>query len=116
LLVEATRMFADRGYAEVSIDDVGARLGLTGAAIYHHFPTKLAMLMVGGEMRAAQPLRARVTEDELRQRPRLSGISRLEQVGCVVLEGNGQISVPRRDADLDPWLLDDVPGAAGIGK
>lgn len=44
LLVEATRMFADRGYAEVSIDDVGARLGLTGAAIYHHFPTKLAML------------------------------------------------------------------------
>jgi AcrR family transcriptional regulator len=44
LLVEATRMFADRGYAEVGIDDVGARLGMTGAAIYHHFPTKLAML------------------------------------------------------------------------
>jgi len=44
LLVEATRMFADRGFAEVSIDDVGARLGMTGAAIYHHFPTKLAML------------------------------------------------------------------------
>ncbi|HEX4357403.1 MAG TPA: YetF domain-containing protein [Pseudonocardia sp.] len=74
------------------------------------------LLMVGGELRAAQPRRARVTEDELRQRPRLAGISRLEEVGCVVLERNGQISVPRRDADLDPWPLDDVPGAAGIGK
>ena len=44
LLLEATRMFADRGYAEVGIDDIGARLGMSGAAIYHHFPTKLAML------------------------------------------------------------------------
>ncbi|HWN32014.1 MAG TPA: TetR family transcriptional regulator, partial [Pseudonocardia sp.] len=37
LLLEATRMFADRGYAEVGIDDIGARLGMSGAAIYHHF-------------------------------------------------------------------------------
>ena len=44
LLVEATRMFADRGFAEVGLDDIGAPLGMTGAAIYHHFPTKLAML------------------------------------------------------------------------
>jgi AcrR family transcriptional regulator len=44
LLLEATRMFADRGYAEVGIDDVGASLGMTGAAVYHHFSTKLEML------------------------------------------------------------------------
>jgi uncharacterized membrane protein YcaP (DUF421 family) len=74
------------------------------------------LLMVGGEMRGAELRRARVTEDELRQRLRLAGISRLEQVGCVVLERNGQISVLRRDGDLDPRLLGDVPGAAEIGK
>ncbi|HEX4251671.1 MAG TPA: helix-turn-helix domain-containing protein [Pseudonocardia sp.] len=44
LLVEATRMFAERGFAEVGLDDIGAPLGLTGAAIYHHFPTKLTIL------------------------------------------------------------------------
>jgi uncharacterized membrane protein YcaP (DUF421 family) len=80
------------------------------------FDRSPVLLMVGGEVRTARMRRARVTEDELRQRLRLAGISRLEQVGCVVLERNGQISVLRRDAGLDPWLLGDVPGAAEIGK
>jgi uncharacterized membrane protein YcaP (DUF421 family) len=74
------------------------------------------LLMVGAEMRAAQLRRARVTEDELRQRPRLAGISRLEQVGRVVLERNGQISVQRGEAGLDPRLLDGVPRAAQGGN
>jgi hypothetical protein len=30
-----------------------------------------------------------------------------------VLERNGQISVLRRDTGPGPWLLDDIPGAAG---
>jgi uncharacterized membrane protein YcaP (DUF421 family) len=72
------------------------------------------LLMAGGEMRVAEMRRARVTEDELKQRLRLAGISRLEQVGCVVLERNGQISVLRAGSGLDPRLLDDVPGAAGL--
>ena len=55
--------------------------------------------------------RAHVTTDELRQRLRLAGISRLDQVGCAVLERNGSISVLRRDVDLDPRLLADVPDA-----
>jgi len=44
LLAQATRMFAERGFAEVGLDDIGTALGMTGAAIYHHFPTKLAIL------------------------------------------------------------------------
>jgi len=74
------------------------------------------LLMVGAEMQVAQMRRARVTEDELKQRLRLAGISRLEQVGWVVLERNGQISVLRGEAGLDPWLLDDLSGAAKGGK
>jgi uncharacterized membrane protein YcaP (DUF421 family) len=54
---------------------------------------------------------AHVTPDELRQRLRLAGITRLDQVGCAVLERNGAISVLRRDVDLDPQLMADVPGA-----
>ncbi|HEX4251670.1 MAG TPA: YetF domain-containing protein [Pseudonocardia sp.] len=91
--------------------------------VAHRYPLYRALfdrtpvlLMVGGELRVAEMRRARVTEDELNQRLRLAGITRLEQVGCVVFERNGQISVLRRDPGLEPRLLDDVPGAAGLGK
>lgn len=67
------------------------------------------LLMVGEQMLRTNMRRAHVTEDELRQRLRLAGISRLEQVACAVLERNGQVSVLRRDAGLDPRLLADVP-------
>ncbi|HTK62127.1 MAG TPA: YetF domain-containing protein [Pseudonocardia sp.] len=52
--------------------------------------------------------RARVSDDDLRQRLRLAGISRREQVGLVVLERTGQISVLRAGVELEPWLADDL--------
>src|SRR4051812_8412685 len=67
------------------------------------------LLMTGEEMLATNLRRAHVSEDELRQRLRLAGVTRLEQVGCAVLERNGQISVLRRGDALDPRLLVDVP-------
>jgi uncharacterized membrane protein YcaP (DUF421 family) len=67
------------------------------------------LLMAGEQMVAQNMRRAHISEDELRQRLRLAGITRLEQVGCAVLERNGQISVLRRGAELDPWLLLDLP-------
>ncbi len=69
------------------------------------------LLMAADRMLPGNLRRAHVTEDELRQRLRLAGISRLDQVGCAVLERNGAISVLRRDLDLDPRLLADVPDA-----
>lgn len=47
ILAEAARLFADRGFARVTVDDVGAACGISGPAIYHHFAGKEAML---GEM------------------------------------------------------------------
>lgn len=47
ILQEACRLFAERGFARVTVDDVGAACGISGPAIYHHFPSKEAML---GEM------------------------------------------------------------------
>jgi len=73
---------------------------------------KPVLLMVGDEIRHDELRRARITPDELHQRLRLAGIGRPGQVGTVILEVNGQISVVRREPGLAPDLFDDVPGAA----
>jgi AcrR family transcriptional regulator len=40
----AAHLFAERGYAGTSVDDVGSRLGVSGPAIYWHFASKEAIL------------------------------------------------------------------------
>jgi AcrR family transcriptional regulator len=47
LLSIAARLFAAKGFAGVTTDDVGAAAGISGPALYHHFSSKEAML---GEM------------------------------------------------------------------
>jgi AcrR family transcriptional regulator len=44
ILEIAVRMFAERGYYGVSMDDIGGAAGVTGPALYHHFAGKEAML------------------------------------------------------------------------
>lgn len=46
LLAAAGRLFADRGFAAVSLDEIGAEVGVTGQAIYRHFNSKQDMLGV----------------------------------------------------------------------
>lgn len=60
--------------------------------------------------------RAHVAEDELRQRLRLAGVHRLDEVRCVVLERTGAVSVLRYGPDVDPWLLADVDGLAAQSR
>jgi AcrR family transcriptional regulator len=40
----AAELFAQRGYGGTSIDDLGARLGVSGPAVYWHFASKEALL------------------------------------------------------------------------
>lgn len=70
------------------------------------------LLMDAGGMRHEAMRRARVTEDEVRQRLRLAGIGDPREVGWVVLERSGQISVVRASSGLDPALLTDVRAQA----
>jgi AcrR family transcriptional regulator len=44
ILQAAAQLFAERGSRAVGVDDVGAAVGVTGPAIYRHFPSKDAIL------------------------------------------------------------------------
>lgn len=44
LLAAAARLFAERGFERVSIDDLGAAVGVSGPAVYRHFAGKQAVL------------------------------------------------------------------------
>ncbi len=44
LLNEAARLFAERGYSGVSLEDIGAAVGVSGPAVYRHFTGKQALL------------------------------------------------------------------------
>ncbi|MBD0322751.1 MAG: TetR/AcrR family transcriptional regulator [Aldersonia sp.] len=50
LLAAAAELIAERGFASVRLEDIGAAVGISGPAVYRHFPNKdalLAELLVG---------------------------------------------------------------------
>ncbi len=65
LLAAAERLFAERGFLAVRLEDIGAAAGVSGPAIYRHFPNKeslLVELLVGISARllaGARDVRAR---------------------------------------------------------
>ncbi|MBX3186944.1 MAG: TetR/AcrR family transcriptional regulator [Labilithrix sp.] len=40
IILEATRLFAERGYEGASMGDLAERVGLRKASLFHHFPSK----------------------------------------------------------------------------
>jgi AcrR family transcriptional regulator len=44
ILSTAAALFAERGFHGVSVADLGAACGISGPALYRHFPSKDAML------------------------------------------------------------------------
>jgi AcrR family transcriptional regulator len=63
ILRAAAELFALRGFHGVSIDDIGAAVGVSGPALYRHFPSKeaiLAELLVGISEVLLDEARARV--------------------------------------------------------
>lgn len=58
LLTAAARLFAERGYHSVGIDDVGTAVGIAGPSIYHHFTTKLDLIVAVMNRGADQLLHA----------------------------------------------------------
>src|SRR5664279_3682051 len=44
LLHAAAELFAERGFERVSLEDLGAAVGISGPAVYRHFASKQAVL------------------------------------------------------------------------
>ncbi|WP_243075083.1 TetR/AcrR family transcriptional regulator [Microbacterium sp. SS28] len=44
ILNEAARLFAERGFSGVSLEELGAAVGVSGPAVYRHFANKQALL------------------------------------------------------------------------
>lgn len=44
ILKQAARLFAERGFHGVGVDEIGAAVGISGPGLYRHFPGKDAML------------------------------------------------------------------------
>jgi len=45
LISAAERLVAEKGYLAVRLEDIGAAVGISGPAIYRHFPNKEALLV-----------------------------------------------------------------------
>ncbi|MFI7360784.1 TetR/AcrR family transcriptional regulator [Streptomyces sp. NPDC050149] len=66
ILKEAARLFAERGFHGVGVDEIGAAVGISGPGLYRHFPGKdamLAELLVGISERLLAGGQLRVSED-----------------------------------------------------
>lgn len=68
------------------------------------------LLMAGPEMIAEHLELAHVTEDDVREKLRLAGVHRFEEVNAVVMERSGDISVVAGGDGVDPGLFGDVLG------
>ncbi|MGW9429738.1 SACE_7040 family transcriptional regulator [Streptomyces decoyicus] len=65
ILKEAARLFAERGFHGVGVDEIGAAVGISGPGLYRHFAGKdamLAELLVGISERLLSGGRMRVAE------------------------------------------------------
>lgn len=58
LLAEAIRMFGQRGFYEVSIEEIGTAAGLNGSSAYRYYPSKAALLAVAFHRANARVLMA----------------------------------------------------------
>ncbi|RDI51855.1 SACE_7040 family transcriptional regulator [Nocardia mexicana] len=67
LLEAGARLIADRGFPGVRLDDLGAAVGISGPAVYRHFPSKEALLvelLVGVSQRLLEGGRAVVAQSD----------------------------------------------------
>ena len=67
----AADLFAARGFAGVTVDDIGEAAGVSGPALYHHFDSRESLL---GEMlvRNSESLLTKATATANTSRPRHS--------------------------------------------
>jgi AcrR family transcriptional regulator len=63
LALAAAELFCERGYHGVSLDEIATAVGISGPAIYRHFPNKYAMLVFATRMLTDNVLAATTSPD-----------------------------------------------------
>lgn len=77
LLAAGARLIAERGYLGMRLDDLGAAVGISGPAVYRHFPNKEALLvelLVGISRRLLEGGTAVVENSEMSAEEALTGL------------------------------------------
>lgn len=120
-LQEAARLFSERGFHAVSIETLGAAVGVSGPALYRHFSSKEAMLaeiLTGTSARLLSGLEAIMDDERLSEAEKLCrlidvhldfalssrDVIRLQdrELGTLPLEANRRVRRLQRSY-LDSW-------------
>lgn len=114
LLRTAISLFHQHGYAAVSMDDIGATVGIAGPSIYHHFATKAELLLGAYDHASALiPVPAPRTEQpahDLLRRYAATVVGERELFGVYVTEAINLPDNSRRSvsdavrADIERWV------------
>jgi AcrR family transcriptional regulator len=106
----AVALFHQRGYAAVSLDDIGAAVGMAGPSIYHHYASK-ADLLVAAALRflsAVPPASAESDAAVVAHAYAEAAIRERECVGVLVTEA---IELPpEAAARINALVSDDLAG------
>jgi AcrR family transcriptional regulator len=103
ILREASRLFAERGFHGVGVDEIGAAVGISGPALYRHFPGKDAMLtelLVGISGRLWEGGQRRLAEAEADGRPPVAALDSLI-AGHVDFALDDRALITLHDRELD---------------
>lgn len=73
------------------------------------------LLMADGRLLEDNLRRAHIVETELREKLRLAGVRRYDDVACVILERTGGVSVLQRGEAIGHELIADVRGRDALG-
>lgn len=86
LLAAAAQLFAERGFERVSLDDLGAAVGVSGPAVYRHFAGKqavLAALLVDASEGLLEGARAVLAEHDASGGMRADGDARTDAASSI---------------------------------
>jgi AcrR family transcriptional regulator len=109
LLTSGAALFAERGFHGVSIEDLGASIGLTGPAIYRHFKTKSALLAAMLISVSQSLLDGAEEVIALEQGPKATLSDLIDRHLDFALTKPALIKVQERDfANLDPVDADEI--------
>ncbi|KUI34663.1 TetR/AcrR family transcriptional regulator [Mycobacterium sp. GA-2829] len=98
----AARLFTERGYHNVSMDDVASAVGLTGPALYRHFRKKRDILAqaVSEQLAAVADVAVRAVEADLEPRERSAMF--LSELADLVLDREEALLWKRERRQLSP--------------